>query len=422
MYKEYLHLKEEKVKYNGKVISIKPQKTVAVALASNQSDKAVCKVNIGNSVKIGTLLGYIDDGVYLPIYSPVSGKVVGFEDYQYCTLQKVKHVIIENDFKDDCIKLFESPLDIQKLKKEEIINFIKISGIVGLSGAGFASYGKYLNDCDTLIINGCECESYLISDKVNVLNNCLDMLEGVLILEKAAGCKEVYIAIKNSELKEIELIEKLIEDNEKYQHIQLCLIDDFYPCGWEKILTNWITGRDYKVYTTECGVIVNNISTAIAIKKIFDSGLPLIDKIITVGGNAVKEQCVIKTRIGTNVGYILDSIGLVEKDVDIYCGGTMMGLIMDNCDFYVASPYNGIIVMKKENNIEGCLENDITINDYCCCDLDVVSLYHACVKNDIEKAKSLNIEDCCECGICSYICRKDIRQTIREVKSKLINK
>ena len=82
----------------------------------------------------------------------------------------------------------------------------------------------------------------------------------------------------------------------------------------------------------------------------------------------------------------------------------------------------GVDVMKKENNIEGCLENDITINDYCCCDLDVVSLYHACVKNDIEKAKSLNIEDCCECGICSYICRKDIRQTIREVKSKLINK
>lgn len=422
MYQSYLHLKEEKVRYNGNILSIKPQKTVAVALASNQSDKAICTVSIGENVKIGSLLGYIDDGVYLPIYSPVSGKVVDFKDYQYCTLQKVKHVVIENDLLDESIRLFDEDFDYEKLSKEEIVECIKKSGIVGLSGAGFASYGKYLTDCDTLIINGCECESYLISDKVNVLNNCKDMLEGVLILQKGADCNDVYIALKNSEKQEIELVEKLIEENSRYQHIQLALIDDFYPCGWEKILTNWITGRDFKVYTTECGVIVNNISTAIAIKKIFDSGLPLIDKYITVAGDAVEKQCVIKARIGTSVRQILDSIGYQKEDIIIYCGGTMMGSIMKNEDFFIASPYNGLIVMKKDDKEkDGCLEDDETLNDHCCCDLDVISLYKACKDNDIKKAKELAIESCCECGICSYICKKDIRQAIREVKAKILN-
>ena len=184
MFKGYTILKEQKVKYQGYLKEIKPSFKMVFPLATNQSIKSVCTVKINDKVKIGTLLGYCDEYFYVPVYSSVSGKVVGFETLEYCTNQYVRHVVVENDFKDEKQLLFE-PFDFKQLSREELIEKARISGLVGLSGAGFALYGKYLsNNIDILIINGIECEGYLSSDYVNVLENVADLLEGTLILQK----------------------------------------------------------------------------------------------------------------------------------------------------------------------------------------------------------------------------------------------
>ncbi|MDO4377640.1 MAG: hypothetical protein Q4C64_00635 [Erysipelotrichia bacterium] len=423
MSQKYTILKEEKVRYDGNIISIKPQKTVAIALASNQSEKAVCTVKIGDDVKIGSLIGYIDDNVYLPIYSSVSGKVIAFEEYQYCTLNKVQHVIIENNFLDEKVPLFPKDVDYQNLSRQQLIEFTKKSGLVGMSGAGFATYGKYLSACDTLIINGCECESYLISDYVNVINNCRDMLDGILIMEKMAQTCNSYIVLKKSATEEIEKVSQMIESDKKYQHLHLYLIDDFYPCGWEKLLTEKITGRTYNMYTTECQVIVNNISTAISLKQIFSQNMPVIEKLITVAGNGIDNSAVIKARIGYRVKEILDEVGSRVPGSIIYCGGTMMGSVMEDDNFYICSPYNGLIVMQPPHYIERvCDAQCHECEDHCCCELKVKDLLQACLHNDMSEAKKLRIVDCCECNICSYVCTNhiDVRQYIRDMKYKII--
>ncbi len=423
MSRNYTILKEEKVRYNGNIISIKPQKTVAIALASNQSDKAICTVKIGEEVKIGSLIGYIDDNVYLPIYSSVSGKVIGFEEYQYCTLNMVKHVIIENNFLDEKIQLFPADIDYRQLSRQQLIELTKKSGLVGMSGAGFATYGKYLSPCDTLIINGCECESYLISDYVNVINNCQDMLDGILMMEKMAQTDNTYIVLKKSAAEEILKVSQMIESDSKYQHIHLYLIDDFYPCGWEKVLTEKITGRTYNLYTTECQVIVNNISTAISLKQVFSQNMPVIDKLITVAGNGINNSAVVKARIGYRVKEILAEVGTRMSESTIYCGGTMMGSVMEDDNFYICSPYNGLIVMQPQHYIEKeCDAQCHECVDRCCCNLQVKDLLNACRHNDMEEAKKLGIVDCCECNICSYVCTShiDVRQYIRDMKNKIM--
>lgn len=419
MYQKHTILKEKKVEYNGNIICIEPKERIAIALASNQSDKAICTVEVGDKVKIGSLLGYIGEDIYLPIYSSVSGTVIAFEYYQYCTLQKVKHVIIENDFNDEKIPLYDNVIDFHDYDRLQLIEAVKKSGIVGMSGAGFATYGKYLGNCDVLIINGCECESYLITDYVNVINNCRDMLDGVLILEKMAAAKETYIVLKNTAVDEIEKIRKLIEENNEYNHLKIYLIDDFYPCGWERLLTEKITGRKYNIYTTECGVIVNNISSAIAVKQVFSNNMPVIDKLITVGGNGIKQSAVVKTRIGCSIKEIINACGGRENNTEIYCGGTMMGSIMDDDNFFICQPYNGLIVEKKAEQVaQGQCDDCDDCNDYCCCSLDVKKLLNICKNKDYTEAVKNGINDCCECGICSYICSKhiDVRKYIRYVK------
>ncbi len=424
MYQGYTILKEKKVEYQGYLKEIKPSFRMVFPLATNQTVKSVCTVDIGEKVKIGSLLGYCDEDVYVPIYSSVSGTVVNIEILEYCTNEYIKHVVVENDFKDEKQLIFE-PFDFNLLNSEELIEKTKISGLVGLSGAGFAVYGKYLTkNIDTLIINGIECEGYLSSDYANVLENSADLLEGVLILQKMAQAKRVVIALKETLKDQIKLLKNKINTYTKYNHIEIYQSVDNYPAGWEKVLVNRIVNRDFEVYTTECGVIVNNISTAIAINQIFKTGLPLTEKIVTVAGDGLKKQEIFKVRIGTMVNEIIkDNLKYDLKDLDILCGGSMMGAKMASADFPIASPYNGITVLKRKNLIEEpCKENCSICNDGCYLKLDVLKLLHVCKEKNLKKALEYNVLQCVECGICTYQCPSniDIRDYIRQIKVQLL--
>ncbi len=424
MFKGYTILKEKKVKYPGYLKEIKPPFKMVFPLATNQSIKSVCTVDIGDKVKIGTLLGYCDEEVYVPIYSSVSGTVTGFEILEYCTNQHVKHVVVENDFKDEKEPIFE-PFDFNDLNVNELIEKAKISGLVGLSGAGFALYGKYLTaNIDTLIINGIECEGYLSSDYANVLENVDDLLDGTLILQKMSQAERVVIALKETLKDQIMLVKNKISSNDKYSHIEIYQSVDNYPAGWEKVLTNRITGKDFEVYTTECGVIVNNVSTTIAINQIFNSGLPLIEKIVTVAGDGIIESEIIKVRIGTMTNEIIkDNLKYDIDEVDILCGGSLMGAKMGNADFPIASPYNGITILKRKNLSEQpCQEGCTICNDGCYLKLDVLKLLNLCRENKLIKAQEYNVLQCVECGICTYECPSniDIREYIRKVKVQLL--
>ena len=246
---------------------------------------------------------------------------------QYCTGQQVKHVVVENDFKDEKQLIF-NPFDFNLLNRNQLIEKAKLSGLVGLSGAGFALYGKYLSEnIDTLIINGIECEGYLSSDYVNVLENVDDLMSGILILQKMSNAERVVIALKETMKDQIKLVKDKIDSEEKYNHIELYESFDNYPAGWEKVLTNRIAQRDFEVYTTECGVIVNNVSTTIAINQIFNTGLPLTEKILTIAGDGICKNEIIKVRIGTMVDEIIkDNLKYETEEVDILCGGSIMGL------------------------------------------------------------------------------------------------
>ncbi|MDI9540137.1 MAG: RnfABCDGE type electron transport complex subunit C [Bacillota bacterium] len=424
MFKGYTILKEKKVEYPGYLKETKPSFEMVFPLATNQSVRSVCTVNIGDKVKIGTLLGYCDEDIYVPFYSSVSGTVTGFRMLQYCTGQQVKHVVVENDFKDEKQLIF-NPFDFNLLNRNQLIEKAKLSGLVGLSGAGFALYGKYLSEnIDTLIINGIECEGYLSSDYVNVLENVDDLMSGILILQKMSNAERVVIALKETMKDQIKLVKDKIDSEEKYNHIELYESFDNYPAGWEKVLTNRIAQRDFEVYTTECGVIVNNVSTTIAINQIFNTGLPLTEKILTIAGDGICKNEIIKVRIGTMVDEIIkDNLKYETEEVDILCGGSIMGVKMDSADFPIADPYNGITVLKKINIVEKPCKKGCTIcNDGCYLKLDVLKLLQVCRENDLKKAQEYNVLQCVECGICTYDCPSniDVREYIRKVKYQLI--
>ncbi len=116
-------------------------------------------VNVGDEVKVGTKIAERNDHFYLPLFSPVSGTVTGIEKKMNSAMKMVDHMRIENDHKKTVEKPFE-PFDYEKATREELLDFVKNAGMLGLGGAGFPTYVKYLKPegIKSFIINGVECE------------------------------------------------------------------------------------------------------------------------------------------------------------------------------------------------------------------------------------------------------------------------
>lgn len=350
------------------------------------------------------------------LHSSVSGKVLGFEERLDSNGILSKFMKIENDFKE---KNNFKEKNLDKLTKEEFINNIHENGIIGLGGAGFPTYIKYNNDnIKTLIINAVECEPYITADYMLTLNKIKEVIDTLNIIEKLFNIEEIYIAIK---VKNRILKEKIIPYTTKYKKIKLVEVPNLYPMGWEKSLVRYIKHTDYEKLPIEKGIVISNISTIYSIYESLKFNKPLIERIITVTGNAINNPTNIKIKIGTPFNELLnENLNYKEKEVTLVSGGPMMGVNIEKDDFIIEHNLNSILVMKKIKEIDPitCLRCG-KCSDHC-----PAKICPVLVKDNInntEKLKQLDVNRCVECGICSFVCpsKINLREYLREAKKKV---
>ena len=140
---------------HNEILTVKPQAKVYIPLSMGNA-KIEVLVKENDEVKVGDIIAQRNDHFYVPVYSSVSGKVLGIEKRMGTNLRPTDHVVIENDGKfTKADNLSTLTLDATV---EEIVAFIQEKGLVGCGGAGFPAYVKYQTDkCETLIINAVEC-------------------------------------------------------------------------------------------------------------------------------------------------------------------------------------------------------------------------------------------------------------------------
>ena len=347
------------------------------------------------------------------IHSSVSGKFVGIEEKLDYKNNKSKFIKIENDFKET--NKFEKPAITNK---EDFINLLKENGIVGLGGAGFPTFIKYDTDkAKTLIINGVECEPYITSDYITMFNHMKDIVKTLDFIQKIYNLEEVFIAIKgyNRNLKE-----KIITMIRKYPKIHVIEVPNLYPMGWEKSLVRYIKHVDYDSLPIEKNIIVSNASTIYSISEALN-GKPLIEKVVTISGNAIKNPLNIKLKIGTEFSELISKFnGYKEEDLILITGGPMMGESISSDNFIISNNLNSVIGLKnyKEKETINCLRCGK------CIDNCPQKLCPVLVKDNIdnkEELKRLNVNKCIECGICSFVCpsRINLREYLRDAKKKV---
>lgn len=340
----------------------------------------------------------------VPIISSVSGTVVDIKDGYI----KIKNDLLEKTEKEIINR------DVSKIKKEEFLDIIEKAGIIGMGGAGFPTHMKYKTDknIELLIVNAVECEPYITADYSIMNEKCNELLEGINNIIRINKINNAILAIKKTN---VEVIKKFKEIIDKYPKIELRIVRDIYPMGWERTLIKEVTKKEYNILPIELGIVVNNISTIFAINNALKHDIPLVERIITITGENVKNPGNVMVKIGTSVNEILKFMGGIHDDSVLISGGPMMGVEINKTD-YIKPQMNCILVLPKpkEENIINCLRCGKCVSA-CPANLAPVLIKECSNKEELIK---LQVNKCISCGLCSYICpsRIDLRNIVNEKK------
>ena len=394
-------------------VKMTPPKEVLLPMSQHIGAPATPIVKVGDEVKVGQLIAEPSGYVSSPIYSSVSGKVTKIDTYLRPDGRTVPAIKIESD---GLMTLAEdiTPPDVHDF--DSFVAAVRSSGLVGLGGAGFPTSVKLdavkKGEISAVVINGAECEPYLTSDTRTMLDSSELIYDGITLLEKYVPSVEKFIfGIENNKPACIEEMARIFQDNAK---VSVKPLPSLYPQGAEKVLIYNTTGRTVPEgkLPADVGVLVINVTSLAVLAKYIKTGMPLVEKCVTLDGSAVKEPKNVLAPIGTSIRELAEFAGGLTDDVGkVLFGGPMMGVAAASLDEPISKTTNGITVL----NIADSVGRDATACIHCgrCVETCPMSL------NPTAFSKALNIENtedrmarleeysvnlCMECGCCSYVC------------------
>lgn len=407
-----LDLKKE-MSLSDEIVDVSDVNKVYVPLM-NMNIECECTVKKGKKVKKGSVIGIRKD-IDFPIVSPVSGSVCDIKTCTYINGETVPCVVIENDKKETSLSKKKVD-DITKYTKEEFIELLRKCSVIGMGGSGFPTFLKYKYDLNTLIVNAVECEPYLTSDAlVSKLKSDI-ILETIDAIMKINNISKSYIVCK----KDNDFVINAFENISKYENIELKLVKNIYPMGWERYVIKNTLNIEYENYPSEKGIVVNNVSTIFAIYKSLKYNRCISKRIVTVSGEGFTSPINILARIGSKMSNNVKKIGKYKgMELKFIAGGPMMGESCESDNLVVTQNLSGCVVLEKEDEeINECMNCGRCIN---VCPARLCPVFILNNINNIDKLKSLHPEKCIECGLCSYICPSKIglREGVKFAKKKV---
>lgn len=403
-----------------------PKGDLVFPLAQHIGAPCSAVVQKGDRVLVGQKIGEATGFVSSPIYSSVSGTVKNIAPVLTSMGTKTMSIIVENDNLYEPYPKDVTPKDYNELSNEEIVNLIKDAGIVGMGGATFPTHVKLTppkeKNIDAIIVNAAECEPYLTCDHRLMLEHGEKIVQGLKVILKLFPEAKGYIGIENNKPDAIEAMANLVKGE---RNIEVKSLKTKYPQGAEKQLIYSITKREIPSgkLPADVGCIVQNVGTVYQIYKTVILGEPLIERIVTVTGEAIKEPKNLKVKIGTSVRELIEEAcgGFKEDPVKVISGGPMMGMTISSLDIPVTKGTSGILALTKDMAVLPKKTNCIRCGrcvEACPMNLVPSKIQFLAQSNNLEEFEKMHGLDCIECGCCTFMCpaKNNLVQSIRVAK------
>jgi len=379
-------------------------------------------VEVGERVLRGQKVARSQGYVSAPVHAPSSGTVVAIEEHgvPHPSGMGRQCIIIEPDGLDEADESLPPMSDFLDQEPAVIRERIRLSGIVGLGGAVFPTFIKMLRDhhhpVETVILNGVECEPYLTCDHRVMLEHADAVVLGLSVIMHAVDAARGVIAIEDNKPDAVQTMQKALDDSGMGDRVEVRVLPTRYPQGGEKQLIQSVTGKQMPAgkLPLHIGVLCQNVGTAKAVHDAVCLGVPLTERVVTIGGDAVPQPANICARIGTPVPFLLAQCGLEDlSGIRLIHGGPMMGERLPRMNVPLVKSTNGLLAMRQETLYSEHAEEEPCIRcghcvEVCPAGLVPNELAWHCRNDQFDRGQEYDLFDCIECGCCSYVCPSHI--------------
>ena len=415
--------------YDGKDISMdKPiqeyysKSDMVYPLSQHIGAPAKPLVKKGDRVLRGQKIAEAAGLISANLHASASGTVKAIEPRQTSGGNRVMSIVVENDGLYECIDFDENIQPLEDLYCDDVRNLIREAGIVGMGGAGFPTNVKLApkdeDAIDYVIVNGAECEPYLTSDYRRMIEEPGKLVTGLKIIVNLFPNARGIIAIEDNKPEAIRILQEAVSGEDR---ITVNVMKTKYPQGGERQLIYANTKRrlNSKMLPADVGCIVNNVDTVIAVYEALIEGKPLMDRIVTVTGDAITNPVNLKVPIGTNCQELIQAAGgfLDGEPAEIIAGGPMMGKDMVSLEVPSVKGLSAILCLTNHTVAESEASNCIRCGkcaSVCPSGLMPAKLATLSARGDMDAFAACDGMECMECGCCSYICpaKRHLTQSI----------
>jgi len=391
---------------------------IVLPLQQHTGAPAILMVRIGDHVERGDIIAAADGFISSPVHASAAGRVIAIGPWPHPSGRYETAVRIAVDRYAAQTPRRRIVPDWQNLSREEIVSAVQQAGVVGLGGAAFPAHVKLAppadQTIDTLLVNGCECEPYLTSDHRVMVEYAERVQLGIRIMLHCLGIRRAVVGIEQNKPDAIEAIRATLPTD---LEIEVRSLEAKYPQGAEKMLIKALLDREVPSggLPGMVGVVVQNVGSVATLAEVFETGLPLIERIVTVTGPGVSEPGNWIVPVGTTLRDLLsESGGLTDDANEIIFGGPMMGVAVASLDTPILKGTSGVLVLSKNQTLPEeqypCIRCGHCL-DACPVFLNPQRLGSLALHDRWPEMADHHLMDCMLCGCCSYACPSNIPLT-----------
>jgi electron transport complex protein RnfC len=410
-----VHPDESKSATNRRPIERMPfVERYVLPLSQHAGRPSIPIVRAGERVKRGQKIAEPDGFVSTALHAPATGTVEAIDLRPHPNGRLMPAVVIRSDpFSSQRLSATPPP-DAGSLTAEEIVDHVQQAGLVGLGGAAFPSHVKLRVPKDRrvrfVILNGCECEPYLTCDHRVMVERAADVLDGLRRIMRLVGAERGYVGIEVNKPDAVAALRERLDGDGSIEVVPLVVK---YPQGAEKALIDAILHREVPTgkLPLDLEIVVQNVATAVGLSDLFGVGQPLIERVVTVAGSAVRHPANLIVPIGTPVAEVLAHCGAEPESIrQVVLGGPMMGVTQKTLDVPVLKGISGVLALSRPAPLvveDPCIRCGRCL-EACPMFLNPQRLALLVRNENVPALRVHHMLDCYECASCSFVCPSHI--------------